>query len=70
MVTRRNTTKVLVMEEKERKIEAALRTAIQKGIDSGICENFDPEEHLKQLKTAYYNGQFTSSRTIRNECLI
>ena len=43
------------LEEDERKI-AYLRAAIQEGIDSGICENFDPEEHLKQLKAAYHNG--------------
>ena len=43
------------LEEDERKI-AFLRAAIQEGIDSGICENFDPEEHLKQLKAAYHNG--------------
>ena len=28
----------------------ALKTAIQEGIDSGLAENFDPKEHLKQLK--------------------
>ena len=28
----------------------ALKTAIQEGIDSGVVENFDPKEHLKQLK--------------------
>ena len=43
------------LEEDERKI-AYLRAAIQEGIDSGICEDFDPEEHLKQLKAAYHNG--------------
>jgi antitoxin ParD1/3/4 len=41
------------LEEDERKI-AYLRAAIQEGIDSGICEDFDPEEHLKQLKAAYH----------------
>ena len=44
-----------LLEENERKI-AQLRVAIQKGIDSGICENFDPEEHLKQLKASRSNG--------------
>ena len=44
-----------LLEEREKKIEY-LRAAIQKGIDSGICENFDAEEHLKQLKAAYHNG--------------
>jgi antitoxin ParD1/3/4 len=43
------------LEEDERKI-AFLIAAIQEGIDSGICEEFDPEEHLKQLKAAYHNG--------------
>jgi len=43
------------LEEDERKI-AFLRAAIQEGIDSGICEDFDPEEHLKQLKATYHNG--------------
>jgi antitoxin ParD1/3/4 len=28
----------------------ALKTSIQEGIDSGIAENFDPKEHLKELK--------------------
>ena len=28
----------------------ALKTAIQEGINSGIAENFDPKEHLKQMK--------------------
>ena len=44
-----------LLEERETKIEY-LRAAIQEGIDSGICENFDPEEHLKQLKAAHRNG--------------
>ena len=41
--------------EREKKIEY-LRAAIQEGIDSGVCEDFDPEEHLKQLKAAHRNG--------------
>lgn len=44
-----------LLEERETKIEY-LRAAIQEGIDSGICENFDPEKHLKQLKAKYHNG--------------
>ena len=44
-----------LLEEREEKIEL-LKAAIQKGIDSGICENFDSEEHLKQLKAKYHNG--------------
>ena len=43
------------LEEDERKL-TFLRKAIQEGIDSGICENFDSEEHLKQLKATYRNG--------------
>ena len=43
------------LEEDERKI-AILKAAIQEGIGSGVCENYDPEEHLKQLKAAYHNG--------------
>ena len=44
-----------LLEEREKKIEY-LRAAIQEGIDSGICEDFDPEEHLKQLKAKRHNG--------------
>lgn len=44
-----------LLEEREEKIEL-LKAAIQKGIDSGICENFDAEEHLKQLKAKHHNG--------------
>ena len=43
------------LEEEETKI-AALRAAIQEGIDSGICEDFDAEEHLKQLKASRRNA--------------
>jgi len=28
----------------------ALKTAIQEGVESGIVEAFDPQEHLKQMK--------------------
>ena len=42
------------LEEEEAKI-AALKAAIQEGIDSGICEGFDAEEHLKQLKASRRN---------------
>ncbi len=44
-----------LLEEREKKMEY-LRAAIQEGIDSGVCEDFDPEEHLKQLKSACRNG--------------
>lgn len=43
------------LEEDESRL-VALRAALQEGLDSGICENFDPEEHLNQLKASYHNG--------------
>jgi len=38
-----------LLEEEEQKI-IALRLAIDEGVNSGIAEDFDPEEHLKMLK--------------------
>jgi len=38
-----------LLEEEESKY-AALKQALQEGIDSGIADDFNPEEHLKQLK--------------------
>jgi len=38
-----------LLEEEENKA-AALKNAIQEGIDSGIAHDFDPEEHLEALK--------------------
>lgn len=38
-----------LLEERENKIEA-LRKEIQKGLDSGIAEDFDPDKFLKELK--------------------
>ena len=38
-----------LLEEEERKV-AALKSAIQEGIDSGIAYDFDPQGHLKALK--------------------
>ena len=38
-----------LLEEEERKI-IALRQAIDEGINSGLAEDFDPDEHLKILK--------------------
>ena len=38
-----------LLEEEESRV-AALKKAIQEGIDSGIAYNFDAEEHLKSLK--------------------
>jgi antitoxin ParD1/3/4 len=39
-----------LLEEEENKV-AVLKYAIQEGIDSGIVEDFDPEQFLKNLKT-------------------
>ena len=33
-----------------------LKKAIKEGIDSGICDDFDAEEHLKQLKQSHKSG--------------
>ncbi|MEX2485645.1 MAG: type II toxin-antitoxin system ParD family antitoxin [Brumimicrobium sp.] len=38
-----------LLEEEEQKI-IALRIAIEEGVNSGLVENFDPEEHLQLLK--------------------
>ncbi|MNU56052.1 Antitoxin ParD1 [compost metagenome] len=38
-----------LLEEEEQKI-IALRHAIEEGVNSGIAEDFNPEEHLKNLK--------------------
>ena len=38
-----------LLEEEEDKV-AALKQAIQEGIDSGIAEDFEPEQFLKNLK--------------------
>jgi antitoxin ParD1/3/4 len=38
-----------LLEEEENKV-AALKQAIQEGIDSGIVEDFDPEQFLQNLK--------------------
>jgi antitoxin ParD1/3/4 len=40
-----------LLEEEENKI-AALKTAIQEGIDSGIAKNFNPKNHLELLKAS------------------
>jgi antitoxin ParD1/3/4 len=40
-----------LLEEEEQKI-IALRHSISEGINSGLAEDFDPEEHLKKLKTS------------------
>lgn len=38
-----------LLEEEENKI-AALKNAVQDGINSGISKNFQPEKHLQLLK--------------------
>ena len=38
-----------LLEEEEDKV-AALKQTIQEGIDSGIAEDFEPEQFLKELK--------------------
>lgn len=38
-----------LLEEEETKV-AALKNAIQEGIDSGIAHDFDPKKHLESLK--------------------
>ncbi len=50
----KNTSEVIraglrLLEEEEDKV-IALRHAIQEGINSGIAEDFEPEEFLKNLK--------------------
>jgi antitoxin ParD1/3/4 len=45
-----------LLEEEEQKI-IALRRAIDEGINSGLLEDFDPEEHLKMLKARHSDGQ-------------
>lgn len=45
-----------LLEEEEQKI-MALRQAIDAGINSGLAEGFDPEEHLRTLKVKKINGK-------------
>ncbi|NBU48215.1 MAG: type II toxin-antitoxin system ParD family antitoxin [Flavobacteriales bacterium] len=40
-----------LLEEEEQKI-IALRHSISEGINSGLAEDFDPEEYLKKLKAS------------------
>ena len=44
-----------LLEEEENKIQI-LKKAIQDGIDSGIAENFNAENHLKVLKANKTKG--------------
>ena len=45
-----------LLEEEEQKI-MALRQSIDAGINSGLAEGFDPEEHLRTLKAKKINGK-------------
>jgi antitoxin ParD1/3/4 len=38
-----------LLEDQEQRM-AALRSAIEEGMNSGIVEDFDPQEHLQQMK--------------------
>ena len=38
-----------LLEEQEQRM-SALRSAIEEGMNSGIVEDFDPQEHLQQMK--------------------
>ncbi len=38
-----------LLEDEESKV-IALKKAIQEGIDSGIAHNFNPDQHLQELK--------------------
>ena len=44
-----------LLEEKEKKIQI-LKSAIQEGENSGICEDFNPQNNLRELKKKYCNG--------------
>ena len=44
-----------MLEENEKKL-MELSSAIMEGENSGVCENFNPEDHLKALKAARNNG--------------
>ena len=45
----------LLEEEEQKKI--ALRHVIEEGVNIGLAEDFDPEEHLKILKNHHSNRQ-------------
>ena len=44
-----------LLEDNESRI-AALKSAIEEGLDSGIAEDFDPVSHLRTLKSSVSNG--------------
>ncbi|UII18973.1 type II toxin-antitoxin system ParD family antitoxin [Fulvivirga ligni] len=43
-----------LLEEEESKV-LSLKKAIQDGVDSGIAEDFEPSNHLQQLKASRTN---------------
>lgn len=45
-----------LLEENDSRVYA-LKKAIQEGLDSGIAEDFNPDEHLKKLKSKKENGK-------------
>ena len=44
-----------LLEEQENKV-VALKSAIDEGVNSGIAVGFDPQQHLRTLKTQRKNG--------------
>jgi antitoxin ParD1/3/4 len=44
-----------LLEEEENRI-AALKAALQEGLDSGVATEFDPIAHLQSLKAHLHNG--------------
>lgn len=44
-----------LLEEQENSV-AALKSAIDEGVGSGIAIGFDPEQHLQMLKMQRHNG--------------
>lgn len=44
-----------LLEDEESKV-IALKDAIQKGIDSGIAYDFDPQKHLQEIKAKKRNN--------------
>ncbi|WP_288865245.1 type II toxin-antitoxin system ParD family antitoxin [uncultured Alistipes sp.] len=44
-----------LLEEQESKV-VALKSAIDEGVSSGIAVGFDPQQHLRTLKTQHKNG--------------
>ncbi len=43
-----------LLEENESRL-MALKAAIDEGKDSGVATDFDPQEHLKSLKSQFHN---------------